>query len=411
MTQNSEHYRCSFTGSRKYINDIIVYLWYTILPVISLVSKAYLSLEPKFYFDILIILISFLSIYIIVTKHRLRHWKLFILFASFLLIFIIVWLLKQYNFFHIAAWSREQYIGTFIREIKPLFYFASATLFISAFRLPSLLSYLHGGIFLSFLIILDVLIKIISYGEIQRPSISDEANYENFLILISLISLFLVKPRKFLPIFILFLFVTLLSQSRTGILSFFILSCIYLMFDSKSGLKSRASLLLLSIIFFPIAMYVFEHRFENIENIWQADRFRMLAVFYDYIADAKIPQIIFGQPPGSSLLDYDSRIDWFIHNQSEKIGAFGVHPFNLHGFHARFISSWGIFLYAYFVYILYVTSSKLRMAFNYIFSFFIIQGFSLGIIYLSIDSFIFIIFLCSIYYMRPVEPGQQSAWS
>lgn len=186
-------------------NDIIVYLWYFLLPVLFYGTHYFFNIKPKLLFDLFLFVLLPVSFFAIIYTGKLYNYREFIVFICFFLLLVFVWLIKQTNLIGFYFWAGPQYVGPLIREAKPVFYFLSAALFYGAFRLPTLMSFVKGGALFSVLIICDALANFFLLGDFsQRPYIADESNYDNFLILISLVSLFLIEPKQLWRLFLLF---------------------------------------------------------------------------------------------------------------------------------------------------------------------------------------------------------------
>lgn len=163
------------------------------------------------------------------------------------------------------------------------------------------------------------------------------------------------------------------------------------MSDNKN-ITFKCLFLIVVLFSLPLVWSIYEYRLSTINSFWALDRVKMWTVFIDYCYGSEWLSLFLGQTPGVEILAYDERLDWFIRNQTEQIGAEGVHPYNLHGFHPRFIASWGIASYITFLSVV-LSFVRISKATKYIFALILLQGISLGIIYLSTISFIFLIFL------------------
>ncbi len=148
---------------------------------------------------------------------------LFVLFIVFDLVLIK---------FNVPLINSEASFYPYLMDLKPLFYFLVSLLWIAAFDKPSKEDFVRFGVWLSMIIVLDLIIESINAGQFTRAYGSGEINYDACLLLISLCaSLGTDREQKNTIIYLGLLF----ALSRTALVSFFFL---IIMFSAGSFKKS-----------------------------------------------------------------------------------------------------------------------------------------------------------------------------
>lgn len=392
--------------------NLVVFIWLCVVPVASMVAYYAFDAKTKYYYDYICLGLALTALVTIIARRKVHHSEFVVPMFWMLVLFAVIGLVKQASVADVLAWTEPQYFWTLVREAKPVAFLTCAMLVIGAFRPPTVTAVVKAGVFFASLVIVSVIVAAAVTGELQRPHVIDESNYDNFIVLMAMVGLFYIKPARFWVYYAVFLLATLLSQSKTGIIVFFILSAVYFIFDCKSR-RVRLVFALLIVVSAPVIYLVFRHRLANVADIMRLDRIRMYEVFTRYMGEAGVWQYLFGLPVGVGLGFADPRLTWFVINQSEAINATGLHPFNLHGYHMRFITSWGILLYLVY----WVVTWRLVRRFSlwkYLALLIFLEGVSMGVGYLSTISVMLWLFLASAgVYGREKSPdsvGRSGEW-
>jgi hypothetical protein len=131
---------------------------------------------------------------------------------------VFVWFaIKLFLLKFVVATDGYFYWVPYFREIKPGLYFLFCALFVSRWGSPSVESFVRAGTFFSCLVLVSFLIGLVFTGG-GRPEVIDEANYDNFLVLLACMASFAKFGLRFDWRFVLFLLATLVSQSKTGVI-------------------------------------------------------------------------------------------------------------------------------------------------------------------------------------------------
>lgn len=372
--------------------SLIIIFALLILPTMSFFLNYVLNIKPKFMYDLFWIGALFGSLLTILHQGKIKNINKYSILLWNIFIITIIYILSKYL---INAFIQEYYnyfnLVPFLREIKPFFYFLVAFLIVHAFGTPKNDVFYKLGFYFSLLILVDFIMRIIFYGMPVRPHVADESNYDNLLVLVSLISWLHAKGFKVDKYFIIFLSATLVSQSKTGIIIFFIIVCVYI-FDVKK-IKYIVPIAFLTIVGGFIIITRLDNFIVDGQLQWERiDRFRMYFSYFDLISESSYFKLLFGFLPGYPLKLEDTSLDWFIVHQSEAVGAVGLHPFNYHGMWLRLISSWGLLpiclLILFFIKIVKINRTNIAITLLIL-----LEGMTMGVFYLSTVSIILYLFI------------------
>lgn len=304
------------------------------------------------------------------------------------LVFVsLVWFLaKLYMVSFVLATDGNFYWVPFLREIKPAIYILFCAFFISRFGSPSVDSFVRAGVFFSVFVLVSFLLTYIVGGG-GRPEVIDEANYDNFIVLLAFIASVSKFGLKLDWRFLLFLLATLASQSKTGVVCFIMVIAIF----SVGALSVKAVLQFVAGAF--VVLFVLYLRSSGIETIEDVDRFRMWLSYIDLINSSGVESFLFGFYPGVPLRYTDPYIGWFITFQSEEaLGILGLHPFNYHSMWLRLLCTWGfvplLLGIIWFSFLFRVSKINFAVA-----SLVLIQGVGMGVFYLSTVAVPMILFM------------------
>lgn len=295
----------------------------------------------------------------------------------------------------VVATDGNFYWVPYLREIKPGLYLLFGALFISRWGSPSIEAFIRAGNFFSYLVLISFFIGILRGG--SRPEVIDEANYDNFLVLIACIASFAKFGLKFDGRFLLYLLATLASQSKTGVVCFFVIIAIFSIkeFGVKVIIQLAAGLVVIAVV-----MAV---RMSQIENIEDIDRFRMWLSYFELVKNSSLMSLLFGFFPGVPMRYDDPYIGWFITFQSEEtLGILGLHPFNYHAMWLRLMCSWGVIPLTIFALWL-IKKFKITRISLAVLSLIVIQGASMGVFYLSTVAVPLILFIVAANRYRPPQ--------
>lgn len=283
----------------------------------------------------------------------------------------------------------------YLREIKPGLYLLFGALFISRWGSPSVEAFIRAGNFFSYLVLISFFIGILRGG--IRPEVIDEANYDNFLVLIACIASFAKFGLKFDWRFLLYALATLASQSKTGVVCFFLIIAIFSIkeFGVKVIIQLVAGLIVIAV--------VMAARMSQIDNIEDVDRFRMWISYFELVKTSSLMSLLFGFFPGVPMRYDDPYIGWFIKFQSEEtLGILGLHPFNYHSMWLRLLCSWGIIPITAFT-LWTIKNFKITRINLAVMSLIVIQGASMGVFYLSTVAVPLILFIVTANRYRPPQ--------
>jgi len=373
----------------KVSSDRVVFLLLAVLPLLFMPLTIFIDgWKAKILFDVLFVLAAMVLLFCLPRGGRgyIENVKiLWLLFVVYVIWFFVKLLIAKY-FSEVNGYF---YWVPYLREAKPALYILFSALVISRWGIPSLDAFVRAGIIFSCLVLISFFIGVVIKGG-GRPEVIDEANYDNFLVLIGyLASIVRFGPRLDWR-FLLFLSATLVSQSKTGVVCFFVLTAIYSIKDF--GFKTVLQLFAGVIVVGSVIIL----RMSNIESVEDVDRFRMWLSYIDLIKDSTVNNLFFGFIPGEPLRYTDPYIGWFIKFQSEeRLNILGLHAFNYHGMWLRLMCTWGVIpiLLLGGVIIKRMRKTKSSVALLLLV---VIQGVGMGVFYLSTVSVPMILFIISV---------------
>lgn len=353
---------------------------YIYIPLVAFTYKYIVGNSyTKFFFDILFLFALFCIFVRIFKVYTIRYNRFLLSFILLSALFSFSLVLNHLHTLIFYNRFSDFYIGPFIMTIKLPVYFLLGSLFVLCFKPINLLRFVVYTRFFCFLTLIDFMVRFIIEGNITRTSILSESNYDSLLILIGLCSLFnLPKDKKFLYDYILVGLAILVTQSKTSIGCFVLLS-VY-QFSSRQYLKYFLFLLLFSLVSFPIIL----SRLSVVPSLDQIDRVLMWASYVNLLRESSVFEFLFGFSPGYYLSLYDDNLWFFISHLSQRVGAEGLHSFNFHSLWLRIAIDYGfIFLLVVLFVLIYffVFYKTLRPFIIMIF----IQGFTMGFFYLSVS--------------------------
>jgi hypothetical protein len=276
----------------------------------------------------------------------------------------------------------------FCMEVKPLIYLLFAGLWLRNKSAPTLEDWATYAMWFSVLIIANFFFRAALHGLPVRPKLADEANYDNFIVLLGLIAYYKVNKAKLGLGWILMLAATVASQSKTGAICFVAISAVF--FARRGG----GTKLFVFFLMIGVGVVVLQYRIDNsnIDKVSQIDRVRMIDSFSYQYPSLPAAEKVFGTVPGIPIAKDDPYIEWFIVNQTEKDwGGYGLQPFNYHGMWMRLILTRGApsVLLCTGWFFLKFHASRSELAY---FVLVVLQGMPMGVFYLSTVSIFAILF-------------------
>jgi hypothetical protein len=370
---------------------------YVLIPILAFSYKFFVgNSSTKYLYDISVLLLGVFSIFILIQK---KNKNLTIKALPLVVVPVVMLCILTLNFIikvNDGSVSNPFYMAPFLMEMKlPLYIFiiGLSYLIIKPLNISNFIIY--SKVF-SYLVIVDVIVRFFISGELYRPTIVSESNYDGLFILIGLCALFSTpKSKGFILTYLLFSIATVLTQSKTGIGCLVILSFIH--FATASNIKYVAVLFCLLVV----SYFIVEARLSNIQDINKIDRFAMWFSFIDLMRNGDWVNVVFGYVPGYAIKDSDPFLWWFIENQSEKVGARGLHSFNYHSFWLRLATTYGALFTCYILYY-FINFARKGKSFLYFSILVLLQGFSMGAFYLSVN----VLILC-MYYVSLASTQQQ----
>lgn len=207
----------------------------------------------------------------------------------------------------------------------------------------------------SFILITHILLNILgaTYDRFALALVS-EINYDVALLILPLAFLKSIKydNKKFIILFCFCFLISILSASRTAILSL-ILILIYGKINFKVLIKgSIFAYVILSILIFLRG---------GLLNFVSIDRVLFILEFFEFAKDGFnliLPSQI-GEP--LYLTSYIDQFTFYVDDMSNRNNVSGVFPFMYHSFILRFIAQFGLFSFLLFVLILLKDLKKLKL--------------------------------------------------
>lgn len=369
----------------------IVITSYLLIPILAFSYKFFVTtVITKWLYDLIILFLffPFIASFIQSDKKNITKTAAPFLTACFLmgLILFLSFFLKVID----TSYLDPFYLFPFLLELKLPFYLLLIGL---AYKVlpPLQTSYfvISARIF-SIILILDVFIRFLIYGELTRPAVVSESNYDGVLILVGVVALFTgERTKEFSRDYILFFIAIGLTLSRTCMATFIMLSFFHFLRPSHIRVRYLFFLLVSSLA----GLFLLTYRLSGIEDFSTIDRIVMWISFIDLINTSSWQNLILGYFPGFPLKETDAALQWFITNQSEEVGAEGLHAFNYHSFWLRITATYGLvftsIVLAYFI----KFSFKGRPYFYFSLLIFL-QGLTMGTFYLSVN-----ILILSMYFL------------
>ena len=104
---------CTNCASNIEKNNIIVYIWYVVLPIVSYLASLLFQFETKIFFDGFVVTIPFFAFPLIFTKGRILNYKESCVLILYVVLLLLVWFVKQFNLWSFDFWSGVQYLFFF----------------------------------------------------------------------------------------------------------------------------------------------------------------------------------------------------------------------------------------------------------------------------------------------------------
>lgn len=373
-----------------------ILLWiYVFIPLFAFSYKYIIGNDvTKFFYDIILLALLFIAL-INVSMAKLRTGSMrnkkssLIFYLGFCMIF---WLLLQFyiNISINEEVGRVFYAAPFIIEFKLVVYLLVIGFFLTSTKPPRIQFFINVSIYLSLFVIIDFFVRYLFVGGNIRPSVISEANYDGLLILLGLCALFTTKnDAGFFVKYFLFSLATLATLSKTGLGCLLIISAIK--FFKVKYFKYFLLLLPLAVM----AIFLVAFRVGQIESIDKIDRFVMWVSFFELFEKSTLLQSVIGFQPGYPVKSFDSNMYWFILNQTEPLGAKGLHAFNYHSFWLRIFTTYGV-LVGISVFIHFFFLSICSAKYRYFAVLVLFQGFSMGLFYISVAVIPLLFYYCSL---------------
>lgn len=240
-----------------------------------------------------------------------------------------------------------------------------------------------------YVFLIKYLLSVIVFQDF-RPTLFHENNYELMLLaLMSLLNLyngFHVGIREQLILTLIFL----LSGSKSGLLILLFL----LIVINRKWLISKMHVFLPSFfLLFSLVLTVFKHRMGGEFNIERIDRFKFLMVFLDEVKDWSFSRFIFGAPRITALSEYACNKLGYYQSLFSYSGDGSCYSVIFHSYLMRVIFDHGILGLLFVLFIIYrvlwvacFTSKQIMVVLGIV----VINGLSVS----SFNSIYFIIGLC-----------------
>lgn len=361
---------------------------YLLIPLFAFSYKFYAGNSyTKLFYDFIVFILLFLFFVSLLQEKKKKISKNAkpLLMASFLmsLILFISYFIRVYE----GSSAEPFYLAPFIFELKLPIYLLIIGFAYVALPPLDISHFVYWARGFSCILIIDVLIRFLLTGALERPTIVSESNYDGVFVLLGLIALFSDKKEKyFVGDYLLFLIATLLTQSKTGLGCFIVISFIH--FSQPGNLKY-----FFFFLFSVFAGYLLLlARLSGIDDIEKIDRFAMWFSFIELLNSGSWQNILLGYFPGFSIRDTDPFMWWFIENQSEKLGAQGLHAFNYHSFWLRLAATYGV-IFSGVIVLYFINFARKGRSYLYFSILVLLQGFSMGLFYLSVN-----VLMLSMYY-------------
>jgi len=285
-----------------------------------------------------------------------------------------------------------RFVGvTYAMEMKPILYIVFAWLWVSAYGFPSKRAFVQAGLYLSALIAGELVIGSAIWRILLRPTGSGEVNYDACLIALSLCVALAYEdiPRYYS----LLLFGGVLATfSRTGAIAALVILLVSRRVPKPAKLLAAItapSIMLLSFLVRGLQLSVDKiDRYLMWTSAIQLFTGSPSGLMWGYGVGARLP--LSSSVPGG-LEDL-----WL--SQAGKLDLSGVYAFQYHAMWLRILVAWGIIVVALFVANLVVWTCQSRDPLRrYLALVIFLEGFSMGVIYLSnvgVPLWILLLFTC-----------------
>jgi len=277
-------------------------------------------------------------------------------------------------------WPRVDFFWeTLGMELKPIYYLvAAAAIYLRIGRLH-LEHWLGRFVFFACMMVLSYLIQIaMGLGTLARAQAVEEANYDGFILGMGLLICYHLRDRVSKYAWAILLLATVLTLSRTGMAALLLIAAIICVRHRRFGWLVAGAVALV-----PAAIAIYVTR-ANGASSNQFDRFRMWQSFFLTVRHWSPFEWMFGMMPGVPIRYYDPYIQFFIDFQSVGAhGLAGLHPFNYHGMHIRYIITWGLLGVAIALVAMALSLRRGGWLLGLLWFYILIQGVSMGVIYLT----------------------------
>ena len=365
------------------ITNVPIYIGYIILPLISFICgivRGNGNVNYELVWLMLpVLLLPFANRYSIKIQ-------IFVVIISLTILLTVKYLLP-------ILWINNITWRAFFIDLKWIYYLLIALLWINSFGKLNIEKLYKGGRNLCIIYISYILIKTAQNGAYSRfYELMYESNYVCFLFLIPFCFIRqLNRPKKEYAIFII---ATLLSGSKTGIVSLVAL-LIYPLYE-----KSRNKLIYWLLIPALLCIYIYVFfTSKGVGNLEDVDRIIFFVQFYEYLRDTNWPNILFGVYAGAPMqLSVIPAFNWYIENFENINHITGCYPFYFHSTYIRLAIVWGIPCVSVFLFwifrLLYKTENN---ALKNLIILFLLQSISMSTLTLTTVSFLFFLTFLSVY--------------
>lgn len=375
---------------QKY-NYYLIFFSYLVIPTLAFTYKYVIGNDFTKYLLDLMFIISLIFLCIFISRTNIKIHKYLTIYLSIAFLFGISSLFVHLLFTIYPHNNSSFFLMPFIMSLKIYIYFITIPFIVSFGRPVSLQVFLKFGLFFALLNIMDALIRYYYSGVFLRPSILSETNYDSILILLSFISYYLLKTKNSVYL-IIFIISILLTQSKTSIISLFL---IILYFSNIFNVKNFVGLLFLLLV----SIFIIWTRMSNLDSLSNLDRFVMWNSFFHLVMELDYINILFGNPSGYYLRANDDFLSFFITHLSERAGAEGLHSFNYHSMWLRIFLDFGIIsLFIIFILHLYFYKKYFTLRPFIILAF--LQGFTMSFFYISVIIIPLFVFIRTLVYYQ-----------
>jgi len=359
----------------KWINQIPLILVYVFYPIINISSRLAGYDLPNNWIDGAWGLLFLLIVLLIFVGKRKRFTFKWFVFVITYVIFIWVCLRLLVNLI-----NNQIEITPLLMELKPFFYLIFAWLWIKKWGIPNEDSFIRGGAWLGTTLMADFAIESSLAGQMVRIRGSGEINYDAALLVLSICFLIankkLIQKKHILETVLIFLGL-FASLSRTGLITAVLLLVIFgqLNFFIKVSIVSAAFFTVLESFWVRNLSFTLE----TIDRYWMWNT--GITLFINHPIEFLFG---FGVQPLPVIIPPQLAYLW-LNIQQAGWGLSGIYAYSFHAFWLRFITSWGIVTTIPLFYFLGSLLFKQRspILLRILSLLFIMEGFTMGVIYLS----------------------------